>query len=169
MTRRLIAAALVLGALALHVGVTRPARLRRDVAREDFARARQERERLRAQAARQERLGAAGRAPAGEAAAARALRLALLRATDGLSLGAVRIGAEAGRRGLVAARGRLSAEGPQAPLLQAADRLALPSSGLLLERVALTEAPAGGARLEIAAFSVRAPADEPVDAARRGP
>jgi hypothetical protein len=81
----------------------------------------------------------------------------------------VRIGADAGRRGIVAARGHLSAEGTQAQLLVAADRLAQPSSGLLLESVALSEVPSDGARLEIAAFSVRAPAPDPVGSRSENP
>ena len=150
------AAVLLAVALGLHLGVALPARRQRDEARDGFARGREERERLRAQATRVERRAAAGRAPAGDAAAARALRLSLLRATEGLALGAVRISAEAGRGG-VAARGRLVAEGRQADLLRAAGRLAEPSSGVLLERVGLAEAPGGDVRLEVEAFSVRAP------------
>ena len=148
------AAVILVAALGLHLGVTLPARRQRDEARDEFARGREERERLRAQATRLERRATAGRAPAGDAAAARALRLSLLRATEGLSLGAVHIGAEAGRGG-VAARGRLVAEGRQADVLRAAGRLADPSSGVLLERVALLETRGGEVRIEVEAFSTR--------------
>ena len=155
MKRRVAAALLAVAALGLHVGVTRPARRQRDEARDAFARGREEREKLRAEAVRLERRVAAARAPAGDAAAARALRLSLLRATDGLPLGAVRIGAEPGRRSSVAARGTLVAEGRQADVLRAASRLADPSSGVLLERVTLVQARGGAVRLEAQAFSVR--------------
>jgi hypothetical protein len=148
------AALLVVAALGLHFGATLPARRQRDEARDAFARAREQRERLRAEAARLERWAAAGRAPAGEAAAARALRLSLLRAIEGLPLGGVRIAAMSGRHS-VAARGTLVAEGRQADVLRAAGRLADPSSGVRLERVSLVEAPGGAVRLELDAFSVR--------------
>lgn len=155
MKRRVAAALLLVAAAGLHVGVARPARRQRDEARDEFARSREERERLRADAARLERRAAAGRAPAGDAAAIRALRLSLLRATEGLPLGAIRIAAEAGRGAAVAARGRLVAEGRQADLLRAAARLAEPSSGVLLERVALLGATDGEIQIEVEAFSVR--------------
>jgi hypothetical protein len=153
--RRVAAVLLVVAALGLHFGVTLPARRQRDEVRDGFARGREERERLRAQAVRLERRAAAGRAPAGDAAAARALRLTLLQAAEGLPLGAVRIAAEPGRGSSEAARGRLVAEGRQADVLRAAGRLAEPASGVLLERVSLVEARGGGVRLEVEAFSVR--------------
>jgi hypothetical protein len=168
-TRRLAAVLLLVAALGLHLGVTVPARRQRDEARQEYARVREERERLRVQAARIERRAAAGRAPTGDAAAARALRLSLLQAVEGLPCRAVRIGTEAGHRGTVAARGRLAAEGRQADLLRAAGRLAEPSSGVLLERVVLLQARGGELRLEVEAFSVRAPADPPAPALRPGP
>ena len=149
------AALLVVAALGLHFGATLPARRQRDAARDGFARAREERERLRVQAVRLERRASAGRAPAGEAAAARALRFSLLHATEGLPLGGVRIGAESGRGSAVAARGTLVAEGRQADVLRAAGRLADPSSGVRLGRVSLVEARGGEVRLAVEAFSVR--------------
>ena len=155
MKRRVAAALVVVGALGLHLGVTRPARRERDQAREEFARAREQRERLRVQAVRLERRAAAGRAPAGEAAAARALRLSLLRAIDGLPVGGVRVAAEPGHGAAVAARGTLVAEGCQADLLRAASRLADPSSGVRVERVSLATARGGDVRLEVEAYSVR--------------
>ena len=156
MTRRLLALLLVLAALGLHAGVTVPIRRDRDAARRDFASAREERERLRARLSLLERRAAAGRAPAGDAAAARALRLSLLRATERLPLGGVQIAVEWGGRGDVAARGRLTAEGTQADLLRAAERLADPASGLLVEQVELRTARDRGLRLEVDAFSLRA-------------
>jgi hypothetical protein len=110
---------------------------------------------------RERRAAATVRAPAGDAAAARALRQSLLGATEGLALGSLRIEAEAGRRGGVAARGRLAAEGRQADLLHAAGRLAEPSSGVVVERLRLAEARAGAVRLELEAISVRAIAGGP--------
>jgi hypothetical protein len=149
------AALLVAAALGLHFGATRPARRQRDEARAAFASARERREKLRAETARLERGAAAGRAPAGEAAAARALRLSLLRAIDGLPVGGVRVGTKAGKGSAVAARGTLVAEGRQADLLRAAGRLADPSSGVRLERVTLVDGRAGEVRLEVEAYSVR--------------
>ncbi len=166
MTRRLAAALMLLAALGLHLGLAAPARRQRDEAREEFARLREERERLRAQAARLQRRAVSVRAPSGDAEAIRALRLSFLEAVERLPLRAVRISAEAGRRGVVAARGRLAAEGGQADLLRVAGKLAEASSGVLLETVRLAQAPGDDLRLEIEAFSVRAPADVPTSAFR---
>ena len=168
--KRVVAVVLAAAAVGVHLGVSVPARRQRDEAREAFARAREERERLRAEASRLERRAAATvRAPSGEAAAARALRLSLLGATHGLALESLRIGVEAGQRGAAAARGTLAAVGRQADLLRVAGRLALPSSGVVLEQVRLAESRDGALRLELEAFSVRAPADVPAGPARRGP
>jgi hypothetical protein len=157
-TRRLAAALMLLGSLGLHLGLAAPAQRQRDAAREEFARLREQRERLRAQATRRQGRAASVRAPSGDAEAVRALRLSFLAALEGLPLRTVRISAEAGRRGVVAARGRLSAEGEQADLLRAAGKLAEVSSGVLIETVRLTPVPGDDLRLEIEAFSVRAPA-----------
>jgi len=141
MTRRIVGLVLLAVALLLHVGLTLPARRSRDAAREQYARQREERERLRAEVARLERRSSAAagaQVPAGEASAARALRLSLLSATRGIAVGDVVIAAEPERRGAVAARGRLSAAGSQAELLRAAGRLAEPGSGLRLDRVLLS-------------------------------
>ena len=168
MTRRLAAALMLLGALGLHFGLAAPARRQRDGAREEFARLREERERLRARAARLRPLAVSVRAPSGDAEAVRAVRQSFLRALEGLPLQAVRISAEPGRRGMVAARGSLAAEGRQVDLLRAAGRLAGPSSGVLLETVRLARVPGEDLRLEIEASSVGAPApaDVPTSAFR---
>jgi hypothetical protein len=158
-TRRLAAALLLLAALGIHLGLAAPARRQRDEAREEFARQREEREGLRAQTARRQRPTASARAPRGDAEAVRALRLSFLEAVEGLPLRAVRISVEAGRRGPVAARGRVSAEGEQVDLLRAAGKLAEASSGVLLENVRFAHAPGDDLRLEIEAFSLKAPAD----------
>ena len=159
MTRRWAAASLLLAALGLYVGLAAPARRQRDEARAEFARLREEREGLRAQAARLQRQAASMRAPMGDAQAARALRLSFLEAVAGLPLRAVRISAEAGRHGAVAARGLVAAEGGQADLLRAAGKLAEASSSAFLETVRIAHAPGDSLRLEIVAFSLRAPAD----------
>jgi hypothetical protein len=160
MRLRLVGLALLALALLIHVGVTRPARLARDAAREGFAHQREERERLRAELVRRERRAAVAKtpAPAGDAAAARALRLSLLSATRGLALGDVQIAAQPDHRAGIAARGLLNAAGSQADLLRAAGRLAEPASGLRLERVQLVSGPAGSGshRLEAETVSSRA-------------
>jgi hypothetical protein len=152
---------MLLAALGLHFGLAAPARRQRDEARGEFARLREERERLRVQSARRQRRAASVRAPSGDAEAVRALRLSFLGSVEGLPLRAVRISAGAGRQGDGAARGRLAAEGGQADLLRAAGKLAQSSSGVLLENVRLAQASGDDLRLEIEAFSFGVPADAP--------
>ena len=149
MTPRLAGLVLLLAAGVVHLGLTLPARRARDAAREAFAHQREERERLRGELARLERRAsrAAAAVPGDSAAAARALRLALLAATRGLELDDVRIAAQPERRGSAAARGRLGGTGGQAGVLRAAGRLAEPGSGVLLERLDLSLR-AEGVRLE---------------------
>ena len=102
--KRVVAVALAAAAVGVHLGVTVPARRQRDEAREAFARAREERERLRAEAKHLERRAAATvRAPSGEAAAARALRLSLLGATHGPRAG---LASDRGRGGAAWGGGR---------------------------------------------------------------
>ena len=158
MTRRIVALVLLAAALLIHVGLTLPARRSRDSARELYASQREERERLRAEVARLERrstAAASAQAPAGEAAAARALRLSLLSATRGIAIDQVEIAAHPEARGLYAARGRLGAAGSQADLLRAAGRLAEPAAGLRLERLQLS-AGIGALRLEAETVLLRA-------------
>ena len=158
MTRRIVALVLLAAALLIHVGLTLPARRSRDSARELYASQREERERLRAEVARLERrssAAASAQAPAGEAAAARALRLSLLAATRGIAIDQVEIAAQPESRGLFAARGRLSAAGSQADLLRAAGRLAEPAAGLRLERLQFS-AGTGTPRLEAETVLLRA-------------
>jgi len=157
MSARLAGLVLLLAAVLVYVGVTRPARSARDAAREAYAGQREERERLRAELARLERRSLAGPAvaPAGDAAAARALRQSLLSATRGLGLADVQIAAQPEKRGAIAARGRLTATGSQAELLRAAGRLADPASGVRLDRVQLVAGPAGR-QLEAETVSLRA-------------
>jgi hypothetical protein len=156
MTRLRLAAALVVAAGLVHALLTLPAGRARDAARAEFARQRSERELVRAELARLERRAAArsAAAPEDDAAAARALRRALLEATRGLAIGQVQIAAQPERQGVLAARGRLAGTGSQAELLRAAGRLANPASGLLLQRLELAQT-ASGVRLEADAVSVR--------------
>jgi hypothetical protein len=157
MSRRASGLVLLLLAVLVHVGYTRQAWAGRDLAREEFGRARTEKERLRSELARLERrsLPADTVAPAGDAAAVRALRQSLLRSTRGLPLGDVALAVQAERRGALAARGRLGAAGTQADLLRAAQRLAEPGSGVRLERIELAGG-VGGHRLEAEAVSLKA-------------
>jgi len=154
MTRLRLGLLLLLAAALVHVGLTLPARQARDEARTEFARQRAERERLRAELARLERRAARSVAPDDDAAAARALRLALLEATRGLALGEVQLASQPARQGSVAARGRVGGTGSQAELLRVAGRLAEPASGVLLERLELALGP-HGIRLEADAVSLR--------------
>ena len=153
------AALLVAAAATVHLGFGVPARRDRDEARQQYAREREERERLRVRVAELERRTAASAQASGRdpAAAARALRAALLRATDGLAVGNVQIAAAAGEPGGVAARGRLAATGRLADVLLVTGRLARPASGVLIERVRLGEtgATSGEVRLEVEGFSGR--------------
>ncbi len=137
-----LAVALLLAAPQAGWGSSLPPGASGTSARAEYARARQDRERLRTDLAALERRARVGVAPSDEAAAGRALRLALLRATEGLPVEAVQIAAK-GERGGVAARGRLSAEGEMAALLRVAERLVDPAAGVRIEHVVL--APARGA------------------------
>lgn len=169
MSRRLLGLALgcSLFALGLYLGVTRPARAERDAARAEFSVLRVEREALRARAADLARRAAAVAAPDGAAAAVTALRASLLRATEGLPVTGVRLAAEAGARGAVAARGRLTAEGDQEDLLRLADRLAEASSGVLIDSLEIVEAAGGVLRLEVAGYTERGPGSGGAPGGRR--
>ena len=161
MSRSTVAPALLLVAVAavLQIGLGVPARRDRDEARTAYARGREERERLRARVAELERSAATESASVADpAAAVRALRASLLRATDGLPVGSIQIAATPGDRRQVAARGRLAVNGPLADALVVTGRLARPTSGVLLERVRLTEtrAASGQVRLEVEGFSIGA-------------
>lgn len=157
MTRRLAAAVLVLLAAWLWLGVAAPARRERDAAREEFARLRSQRERVRSRVAELERRAAVGRTPESGAAAARALRRALLQCTEGAPVGAVHIAAGPAGRGRVVATGRLSVEGPLDAVLGVADRLADARSGVLVQRAVLVATRPGGleVRLDVEGVSVR--------------
>jgi hypothetical protein len=161
MSRRGVARAVLLlaAAAAVHLGLGVPARRERDEAWRQYAREREQREQIRVRVAELERRAAVSKQnPAGDAAAAaRELRRAFLRATDGLAVGSVQIAASPGEARGVAARGRLAATGRLADVLLVTERLAGPASGVLLERVRLAEtgAATGKVRLEVEGFSVR--------------
>lgn len=142
MMARGVALVLLLAAGAGWLGLVAPARRERDRARAEYAGARLERERLRSSLSGRGRPAGAAVAPSDGAAASRALRLTLLRATEGLPVEAVEI-AVSGDRG-TAARGQLSAQGEMAALLRVAERLVDPAAGVRVERVVLAPARASG-------------------------
>jgi hypothetical protein len=154
--RGLASALPLVAAAGLWLGVAVPARQQRDLARSEYARARELRERLHAQTLALRHEDEAGRTPQAGAAAGQALRSSLLRAIRGLTVGEVQIAAGASG-GPVAARGHLSAVGRMQDLLVATQRLAAPDSGVLVERVALTgrRGPQRSVRLDVEVFNRR--------------
>jgi hypothetical protein len=156
MTRRAVAAALFVLAGVVFVGLVLPARRDRSAAREQYAQARAERQRLRVRLANLDRRTSEdqGATAANGAAAVRALRQATLRATEGLPVSGVSLSTSVAPRGAIAARGQVSAEGGFVDALRLTRRLAAPSSGLLLQRVTLGAATAG-VRVEANAFILR--------------
>jgi hypothetical protein len=148
-TRRLTAAILTALAALVWLGLAAPARRERDTARAEFARLRAEREGLRSRVAGLERRVAAGRTPQSGAAAARALRRALLQAAEAGSVEDVRIAASAVRSGRVAATARLSVLGPLDSVLAVADRLSDPASGVLVRRAILAQPGPGSSEVSL--------------------
>jgi hypothetical protein len=142
------ALALLLAAALGWLGLVAPARRERDRARADYARVREERERLRIDLSSLERRAHVTVAPSDGAAAGRALRLTLLHATEGLPVEVVQLSATGERTGVVA-RGSLAAQGEMADLLRIAERLVDPAAGVRVERVALVPVPDGGMRLDL--------------------
>lgn len=156
MTRRTLGLVLFVLAAVVLVTLVLPARRGRGAAREEYAQARTERQRLRVQLANLDRRTSEehGATAADGAAAVQALRQAALRATNGLAVSGVAVSTSVHPRGAIAARGQLSAEGRFVDALRLTRRLSAPSSGLLLQRVTL--GPAGGAvRVEAHAFILR--------------
>ncbi len=147
---------LVASAAAIVAAVVPAAQRERDAARQHYAAAREERERLRVRLADLGRRTSEGeRATAADGvSAARALRLAVLRATDGLAVSGVEVGVSVTSQGAIAARGRFAAEGQFTEVLRLARRLADSSSGLLLGRVSLGAA-RGAVRIEADTFILR--------------
>jgi hypothetical protein len=156
MSRRLIAVVLFAAAALILLVAVPSARRERDAAREEHRAARIEREQLRARLADLNRRTSEDRQPtaADGAAAVRALRGAVLTATDGLGVSGVEVTTTANARGAIAAQGRLVAHGRFAEALRLTRRLASSSSGVLLERVTLGEV-RGRVRVEAEAFILK--------------
>jgi hypothetical protein len=156
MTRRTLALVLLVIAAVVFVSLVLPARRDRTAAQEEYALARAERERLRVRLADLDRRTSEdqGATAADGAAAVRALRHAVLQATNGLPVSGVTVSTTANAQGTIAARGQLVAEGRFVDALRLTRRLAAPSSGLLLQRVSLGVA-GGAVRVEANALILR--------------
>ena len=156
MTRRALALILLVVAAVVFVSLVLPARRDRTAAREEYALARAERQRLIVRLADRDRRTSEdqGATSADGAAAVRALRHAALRATEGLEVSGVTVSSTARAQGAIAARGQLVAEGGFVDALRLTRRLAAPSSGLLLQRVSLGVA-GGAVRVEADTFILR--------------
>jgi hypothetical protein len=143
MTARIAGLVLLLGASLCYVGLVRPARRDLALVQDDFARSRDERERLRARMADLERrvqvrarITAAGPEP-GRGDSASRLRNAVLRVVDASRVSGVTLSVSAGRVP-VAAKVHLTAEGRFADLVPLTGRLVSGPPGLVLERLRLT-------------------------------
>jgi hypothetical protein len=155
-SRRRLALLLLATAVVVFAALVPTARRERDAARQQYALAREERERLRVRLADlNRRTSEDERATAADGAGAvRMLRQAVLRATEGLSVSGVEISVNGTTRGAVAARVRFAAVGRFTDVLRLARRIAGASSGLLLERVTFGEA-RGAVRIEAEAFILK--------------
>jgi hypothetical protein len=145
MTARIVALVLLLGASLGYVGLVRPVRHDLAVIQDDFARSRDERERLRARMAELERrvqvrarITGAGLEP-GRGDSTGRLRNAVLRVVDAARVSGVTLSVSAGRVP-VAAKVHLTAEGRFADLVPLTGRLLSGPPGLVLERLRLTPA-----------------------------
>jgi hypothetical protein len=145
MTARIVGFVLLLGALLCFVGLVRPARHDLAGVQDDFARSREERERLRARMAELERrvqvrarITGAGLEP-GRGDSTGRLRNAVLRVVDAARVSGVTLSVSAGRVP-VAAKVHLTAEGRFADLVPLTGRLLSGPPGLVLERLRLTPA-----------------------------
>jgi hypothetical protein len=145
MTARIVGFVLLVGASLCYVGLVRPGRRDLAVIQDDFARSRDERERLRARLADLERrvqvrarITAAGLEP-GRGDSAGRLRNAVLGVVDASRVSGVTLSVSAGRVP-VAAKVHLTAEGRFADLVPLTGRLVSGPPGLILERLRLTPA-----------------------------
>jgi hypothetical protein len=156
MTRRSLALLVLVVAGVIFVTLVLPAQRGRKAAQEEYAHARAERQRLQVRVAGLDRRTREdqGATAADGAAAVRALRSAVIEATNGLTMNAVSVSTRTSARGAVAARGQVAAEGRFVDALRLTRRLSAPSSGLLLERVSLAEVGAE-VRVEASAFILR--------------
>jgi hypothetical protein len=155
-SRHRLALLLLAIAVVVFAALVPTARRERDAARQQYALAREERERLRVRLADlSRRTSEDERATAADGAGAiRMLRQAVLRATHGLPVSSVEISVSGTARGAIAARGRFAAVGDFVDVLRLARRIASSSSGLLLERVSFGEV-RGAVRLEAEAFILK--------------
>jgi hypothetical protein len=155
-SRRRFALLLLAIAVVVFAALVPTAGRERDAARQQYALAREERERLRVRLAHlNRRTSEDERATAADGAVAvRMLREAVLRATDGLPVSGVEIRVSGTTRGAIAARGRFAAVGGFTDVLRLARRIASSSSGLLLERVSFGEV-RGAVRIEAEAFILK--------------
>ena len=153
---RIAGLALMFGAGLGYVGLVRPARGDLAAAEHDFARAREERERLRARTADLERrvhvrarITGAGPEP-GQGDSAGRLRNAVLQVVDASRVSRVTLSVSAGRVP-VAAKVHLTAEGRFADLVPLTGRLVSGPPALILERLRLTPS-AGRIVVEVDGF-----------------
>lgn len=156
-----LAVLLVLAAVALHLGVTRPARagLRRAADDQRLLRAEQREltQRLlplaRAEAARARALAALAATPLPDGREAQVLRETVLATLAGEPLRGVRVSVRPGR-GEVAAAVSLACEGGLDPVLRTVTRLTRPGTGLVFARARLSAA-ASGVALDVEAQGMR--------------
>jgi type II secretory pathway component PulM len=158
--RALAAAALVLAALVWAAAV-RPAATDVEAARQQYARLREERQRLRLRTAVLERQMAAHARLAGASGTdaddpAKALRRFVVDSVSTVPLSDVRLETVPGRAP-TAARVRISVVGGFRDILRLGERLSGPDSGLALERVQLGVAGPGRIQAEIEGFTLGAP------------
>jgi uncharacterized protein YigA (DUF484 family) len=156
MITRAVAAMMLVVAVAVRLGLERPAARRLEAARADLAEAHARNERLQARLMELDHRAALRAAAVGAAegpGAASALRRSLLKATSGLAVSGVRVSVS-GAEPPYAARGRLVAEGRFRDVLSLLQRLGAAGSGLALERATLARTPSGS-RLEASGFTLR--------------
>jgi hypothetical protein len=159
-TRRALGALLVLGAVLVYLGFSRPADREEAAARAELSRLREEERGLLVVIASRERAAAASaRAsrmdvlPGTSADAVARLRRSLLDSLRGQSVYNVRLAVTPGRPPL-AAEARLSAEGSFADVVRLSGRLVRPGAGFVLRRVRMAPARDGGLVLDVDGVSV---------------
>lgn len=161
---RLLAAAPLLAAIALHGAVALPLRARALEAAHQYGQARRERQQVQARLAPLVRREAAlwkaaqalGAVPASEGGAAPAVRRSVLASLEAAEVSGVRLAVRAASGSGQAATVRLSAEAPLAEAVRLSGELASPSRGLVLEQVRLERGRgrrSGTIRLELQAFA----------------
>jgi hypothetical protein len=146
LTRWLLSAAPLLGALAVYAGLALPLRERAGRVGDAYAQERRLRQQAQAELAPLERRAAAWRRAAaatvdagGEAEPAAARRRSVLATLEGSGATGVRLGVRPGPRGSTSAV-RVTATAPYAEAVRLAGEIARPGTGLVLERVQLQPA-----------------------------